>query len=127
MSVRRLDSLLESQECLKPDVIKLDVEGAEAMVLEGATSLLSNHSPRLAIELHGAAVARQVLQILWGMNYRCFGPMRENESEVYKEITLEDLDKLTGLYSLHFLLASRNVSDLLPPLEIFSPQHSISN
>jgi FkbM family methyltransferase len=36
-----------------PDVVKIDVEGAESRVLRGMTRLLREHRPVLIIELHG--------------------------------------------------------------------------
>lgn len=36
-----------------PDVIKIDVEGAAALVLRGATRVLKDHSPAIYLELHG--------------------------------------------------------------------------
>ncbi len=46
-----LDSLLDCEPF--PDVIKIDVEGAAASVLRGASRILDEASPRLYIELHG--------------------------------------------------------------------------
>lgn len=45
-----LDWLLERRR--KPDAIKIDVEGAELAVLQGARILLRNHRPRLLIEVY---------------------------------------------------------------------------
>jgi FkbM family methyltransferase len=36
-----------------PDVIKIDVEGAEWHVLQGATRALSEHHPRMFVDVHG--------------------------------------------------------------------------
>ncbi len=41
------------------NVIKLDVEGAEAMALRGAENLLNKYHPRLFIEVHSRALARE--------------------------------------------------------------------
>jgi hypothetical protein len=43
-----------SRERFVPDFIKLDIEGAEASALEGATETLATHRPNLIIEVHGA-------------------------------------------------------------------------
>jgi FkbM family methyltransferase len=54
-----------------PNLIKIDVEGAEDLVLEGATKLLSSsEAPRLLIELHGEDKARAVNSILQSHGYR---------------------------------------------------------
>ena len=34
-----------------PDLVKIDVEGAESAVLSGATSLLADHRPGLIVEV----------------------------------------------------------------------------
>ena len=50
VSVARLDGL---QHLSPPNLIKFDVEGAEALVLGGANRSLQQHRPRLVIEMHG--------------------------------------------------------------------------
>ena len=40
VTVRRIDSLLQSREILPPNVVKIDVEGAELDVLSGAAEML---------------------------------------------------------------------------------------
>ncbi len=69
----RLDDYCLS-EGVVPQLIKVDVEGAEALVLKGARRLLSESRPRLAIEFvfgnrEGCA---PVLEMLEGMEYRPF-------------------------------------------------------
>jgi FkbM family methyltransferase len=55
----------------RPNVIKIDVEGPEAQVLEGAVKMLSSPSaPRLLIELHGHQVAVKVGSFLQNLGYR---------------------------------------------------------
>lgn len=56
--VQTLDSIVASGT-RPPQVVKIDVEGAEADVLDGARVTIGAHRPRLIIELHGtnAAVA----------------------------------------------------------------------
>lgn len=49
VDVARLDSL----DVPAPDVIKIDVEGAECDVLRGMPKLLKAHAPTLIIEIHG--------------------------------------------------------------------------
>ncbi len=45
----RLDDFLE-QESLRPDVIKIDVEGAENLVISGLLPYLKDNSPQIAME-----------------------------------------------------------------------------
>jgi len=120
VKIARLDTLIEADGLPRPDVVKLDVEGAEAMALEGAKHLLTSHGPRLVIELHGAEVARRVTEMLWSFGYHCFGPLIKDDASTYQEVTREKLTVVTDKYSLHYLLASKNRDDLLPPLEEFA-------
>ena len=48
----KLDDILAEQKISKVDLIKIDVEGAEIQVLEGANKLLSRQSPKLLIDIH---------------------------------------------------------------------------
>jgi FkbM family methyltransferase len=59
VEVRTLDSLRAAAGLPRPDVIQIDIEGAEAEALEGAGETLTAHRPLLVIELHAtnAAVA----------------------------------------------------------------------
>jgi FkbM family methyltransferase len=52
VAVRRLDTLVGAAEIPPPDLIKMDVEGAECAVLAGASSVLATARPLMLIELH---------------------------------------------------------------------------
>ena len=116
VQVCRLDSLIRDRNLTPPQVLKLDIEGAEAMALRGAIGLLREHSPNLVIELHGAKVAAEVLQILWECGYHCFGYLESSEGCVYKKLQASDLSKITDLYSLHFLAACVREEELTLPI-----------
>ena len=53
--VDRLDTLLRTLSLPAPHLVKVDVEGMELEVLQGATGLLHHHRPALYIELHGSS------------------------------------------------------------------------
>lgn len=62
VTARRLDGL--SPGLPVPDLVKIDVEGAELSVLEGASELLAGRRPPLLIEFHseqGVTEARELL------------------------------------------------------------------
>lgn len=65
--VRRLDSLAPAESLPDPQVIKMDVEAAEASVLAGARTLLERARPVMVIELHHTYQA--VVDALAGLNY----------------------------------------------------------
>jgi FkbM family methyltransferase len=51
--VRQLDSVIAEAGLPKPDIIKMDVEGAETGVLLGASRTIADARPLMLIELHG--------------------------------------------------------------------------
>jgi FkbM family methyltransferase len=52
-----------------PDVIKIDVEGGEAEVLQGARDAIRRHSPTLIIEVHGAEQYELVREFISAAGY----------------------------------------------------------
>jgi FkbM family methyltransferase len=52
----RLDSLLEERGCPPVSLVKIDVQGAEERVLDGAARLLERERPALFVEVHGVAL-----------------------------------------------------------------------
>ncbi|MFO0454128.1 MAG: FkbM family methyltransferase, partial [Pseudomonadota bacterium] len=62
MTATTLDELCASGGVPLPDVIKIDVEGFEAAVLEGMRSQLRARQPQLCIELHGEDVEDKILK-----------------------------------------------------------------
>ena len=57
VNVQTLDSLSASGDLPRPDVIKMDIEGAEEEALEGAAGVLQDSRPLLIIELHRTNLA----------------------------------------------------------------------
>jgi FkbM family methyltransferase len=52
-----------------PDVIKIDVEGNESAVLQGATQILKRYRPVLLIEIHSIFNMLKTYEILRSVNY----------------------------------------------------------
>lgn len=67
VAVRSLDSLFLQDGLPKPDFLKIDVEGAEADVLEGGRNLLTVARPILVVELHHTY--ERVAEVLRGLDY----------------------------------------------------------
>lgn len=65
----RLDDLVERHGWRNVHLIKIDVEGAEALVLQGALGLLQRDHPRLLIEIHSAVRMMEVMKLLQPMGY----------------------------------------------------------
>ncbi len=71
-----------------PDLVKIDIEGAEAEALAGARQLLNSRRPHMLIETHSAELEQECLMILAEAGYspvikhqRLIG--RENRSQVH--------------------------------------------
>jgi FkbM family methyltransferase len=75
-----LDTFVEERKLARIDVIKMDVEGHECSVLEGAREVLAKFRPRLFIEFDDASLRSQgrsgdeLLSIVRGAGYVPFGP-----------------------------------------------------
>lgn len=65
-----LDTLLADGQLDPPDVIKLDVEGAEYEALRGGRDLLEAHRPLLFLDTHSRKVHHFTLALLDELGYR---------------------------------------------------------
>jgi FkbM family methyltransferase len=63
----RLDDI--SREFGSPDLVKIDVEGAEGIVIDGMTNILHSAQPNLVIEIHGEHAGQQVWERLAARRY----------------------------------------------------------
>lgn len=94
-----LDSYCNANN-LFPDLIKLDVEGYEGKIIQGARGVLSQHKPVILLELHSNKILQEhgltrikVIEELMALGYDCYygGKHRMNISN---EIDFKDLEKL---------------------------------
>lgn len=53
-----------------PDLLKIDVEGAELTVLHGAERTLKKHAPKILLSTHGPAMKIACLEYLRSLGYR---------------------------------------------------------
>lgn len=122
VSVARLDGL---QHLSPPNLIKIDVEGAEALVLGGASRSLQRHRPRLVIEMHDAPVTIEVIDLLIDAGYVIYGVLGRSVGDnwpgavnTYRRIEREDRNVLFDPSSPHpaCILASTEETDLKDPI-----------
>ena len=76
-----LDRLVE-EELWPPGLLKIDVEGAELGVLDGARRLLGAQRPHVVIETHGRDVERGCAELLREYGY---APLVVDQRRVFKE------------------------------------------
>lgn len=69
--MRSLDSLVGTGEIEPPALIKIDIEGAEAIALAGAAEVVAAHRPRFLIEIHSWDLLVRCRQWLEERGYRC--------------------------------------------------------
>lgn len=85
-----LDQLLAEGSVPEPDLIKIDVEGAEADVLAGAERLLRRRHPTIFLATHGQAVHDRCVAILTDHGY---------ELRPLDRLPLERSDELLAVYT----------------------------
>ena len=84
--VYALDQLLADEGLRPPTLIKMDVEGAEDRVLQGAARTIADHHPRLMISTHGRAKFESVMAFLDEHGYGCEvieAPGHEDGPEIF--------------------------------------------
>jgi len=81
-----LDELISEYQLRRPNLIKIDVEGAEGSVVRGMQSTIKKHHPLLLIEIHGREAAQMTAGILdkHKYNYQDFATQQvfSNEAEL---------------------------------------------
>lgn len=116
VETRKLDALLSKKDLSPPDILKIDVEGAESLVLDGAREVLSAYQPHLVVETHGATHAREVLSFLIAEGYSTAASVEGNlqrENERYRHLGADDVSLIQGKYDARFIFASPD-PDCLP-------------
>jgi Methyltransferase FkbM domain len=66
VKVRSIDAMIDAGEIAPPALMKIDVEGAEAMVLSGARETIRRHRPVIFAEVHSASLLEQCRKLLEG-------------------------------------------------------------
>lgn len=81
----RIDTLIEERGEKAPDVLKIDVEGAEALVLRGGERFLSSRRPLILMEVHHIRLMMEVSELLlrWGYRLELLDPAHSTASRCF--------------------------------------------
>jgi len=87
VTTESLDQLIAKLGLRAPDVIKMDIEGAEAHAVTGMLRTIESHRPILMIELHGVEAGMATLDILIRFGYRITRPPLTTREVPLSELT----------------------------------------
>jgi len=79
-----IDYLVDSGRVPPPDYIKIDVEGAELLVLKGARRTLEKHRPSIFLATHGTDLKYDCMEFLETLGY-CFRSESEKDQGLGKD------------------------------------------
>jgi FkbM family methyltransferase len=106
--VKTIDQIIKNEQFEKIDFIKIDVEGFELNVLEGAKNLIQKYKPTIQIEIHcpklGLNISRKILQIFLDESYEI---IFFNE-KLYKEFKEKEGSKKMNLKNLISYIPNHN-------------------
>lgn len=77
-----LDEFLKNFNELKPDYLKIDVDGIETKILKGGTKILENHVKSILIKSNSSADEKEIIKIMNFYNFQ----LMDNKSESYNLI-----------------------------------------
>jgi FkbM family methyltransferase len=110
--VRRLDTIAAELDLASPRLIKVDVEGAAGLVVEGARETLLRYRPVVVVECHSLGELRDVFRVLSELGYFC-----ATRSEwCYAQLTKERLGTLDHIDEAQYLVASTDEREIMQPI-----------
>ncbi|QYJ00060.1 FkbM family methyltransferase [Thalassovita mediterranea] len=69
VTLNTIDAMVAERTLPPPDIIKIDVEGAEGMVLRGAEETIASARPVILAEIHSGSLLQEVTSLLEQHNY----------------------------------------------------------
>ena len=75
VKTKTLDSFFEEKKINRIDLIKVDVEGYERYIIEGAKRTLNTYSPKIIVEIeqrHHQAPLDDIIKEIEALNYKCY-------------------------------------------------------
>lgn len=80
-----IDDWVNDRKLPIPDILKIDVEGAELAVLKGAVNLLNGHHPVVFLSTHGSEIHKNCCDFLLALGYK-LEPLGTDDIEKADEI-----------------------------------------
>lgn len=115
---RTIDSILEQEELPAPNVLKIDIEGAERMLLDGGETFFRSGSPRILIETHGLVVSKQCLEFLFDHGFHVAACVPEtSHPKRHMRLHRDVLPRMHDQYDAHFIIASKHADDIPDELD----------
>jgi FkbM family methyltransferase len=111
INVKTMDDFI-AQHKIKPDIIKLDIEGAEHLFLFGSKLFLSKNSPILYIEIHSQYCAYQCINFLSKLGYIPSFLSEEEDGRILLKFMRNDLKKSTSVKSIQFDVNQNKLNEL---------------
>src|SRR6266852_1398867 len=80
-----LDALLQEGRVAPPDFIKMDIEGAEFLALQGACGCFARYQPKLFLATHGREIHEECCQLLasWRYEHQYISSETEDRAELF--------------------------------------------
>jgi FkbM family methyltransferase len=112
VSVMTLDTFIEKHTFI-PDIIKVDIEGAEHNFIKGAKKTIKKYKPILYIEIHSEYCAIECYKILNSLNYHIkFLKEWDDNRIMVKAEYFKDRRKLSQDQKERIIKLSRRIKDL---------------
>lgn len=86
VKVRSIDAMIAAGEIAPPSLMKIDVEGAEAMVLRGARETIRRQRPIIFAEVHSSALLSECSSLLEDDGYRVETIDHDPANELSKDV-----------------------------------------
>ena len=108
VTMEKLDHLVASRG-LKPDILKIDVDGYEGPVIEGGLKVLRNHNPIIFLELHGHWINR------YGYSPQSVMEMFESCGYLFFDLDLHPIRKAEKAFSVfaNRIICTKNPDSIL--------------
>ena len=86
VKVRSIDAMISAGEIAPPSLMKIDVEGAEVMVLRGALETIRRHQPVIFAEVHSSSLLAECRDLLEANGYQVEAIDQDRATAVSRDV-----------------------------------------